>query len=198
MIKSKLKSICVFCGSSSGKGASFEESAKRLGKLFAENQIQLIYGGAQVGLMGTVADACIENGGRVIGVIPKGLCKKEIAHSGLTELIVVKDMHERKAKMASLADAFVALPGGLGTLEELFEVLTWAQLGIHQKPIGLLNTDSYFQSLLNFLNTVAQSGFMSDKHSEILLVESNAEKLLSKLENFEVPEFFKWMSEDET
>ena len=179
----QLRSICVFCGSSAGNSPAYRSASLALADLIAKSQRSLVYGGANIGLMGAVADRVLERGGKVIGVIPQSLVDVEVAHEGLSELHITDGMHTRKAKMADESDAFVALPGGLGTLEELFEVLTWAQLGYHHKPIGLLNVDGFYDSLLEFLDGAANRGFMRKAHRELLHVAPYAEELLELLES---------------
>jgi len=189
-----MKSVCVFCGSSMGKDAVYLKAASDLGYLLASSNISLIYGGANVGLMGEIANIIINNGGEVIGVIPKFLQEKEIAHQHLTKLHIVDTMHERKAKMAELADGFIAMPGGLGTLEEFFEILTWAQLGIHGKPCGILNTEGYYDKLMEFLdNSVAQK-FIKPEHRNMIINESNPRILLNKLKTSTPNIVDKWIS----
>lgn len=173
--------LCVFCGSSLGTRRVYRAAAEALGALLAERQIELVYGGAHVGLMGALADSVLARGGRVIGVIPQALLAREIAHSGLTQLHVVDSMHDRKALMASLSDGFVALPGGIGTLEELFEVWTWAQLGLHGKPCALLDVDGFYAGLVGFLDHAAAQGFVRKTQREGLIVETNAQALLSRM-----------------
>lgn len=190
--------LCVFCGSSSGKGDTYEAAARLLGRTLAEAGIKVVYGGASVGLMGTLADAALEAGGEVIGVIPKSLQEREISHKNLTDLRVVGSMHERKALMSDLSDGFVAMPGGAGTLEEFFEVWTWAQLGEHSKPCGLLNVDGYYDPLLNFLDHVATQGFLSEKHRDMVLVEKEPKPLLESLSNYHPPEVPKWLGPADT
>ncbi|GAA2800787.1 LOG family protein [Crossiella cryophila] len=170
--------VCVFCGSSPGKGEKYVEAATRLGTVLAEQGVELIYGGASVGTMGVVADAALAAGGRVQGVIPQGLWDREVAHHGLTELHVVADMHERKAKMAALSDAFITLPGGLGTFEELFEVWTWAVLGIHRKPIALLDVDGYYQRLREFVNHAVEEEFVAPEYRDLVFVEEDPLRVL--------------------
>ena len=189
-----MKRIAVYCGSNKGVRPEYAAAAEQLGTLLAREKIELVYGGGMVGLMGIVADAVLKNGGHVIGVIPEKLVIKEVVHEKLPDLRVVKNMHERKALMAELADGFIALPGGYGTFEELFEVLAWSQLGWHQKPVGLLNTAEFFQSLLNFLDHTMSSGFIRPKHRELVLVENTAEALLSKLKSFKPATEIKWVS----
>jgi uncharacterized protein (TIGR00730 family) len=189
--------LCVFCGSSSGSKPIYTEMATRLGKALAQKGIWLVYGGASVGLMGAVADAVLANGGEVIGVIPEALQEKEIAHNGLSELHVVGTMHERKALMAELSDGFIAMPGGIGTLEELFEVWTWAQLGYHTKPCALFNVDGFYNSLATFLDNVVEEAFVRSKHREMLIVEHDVESLLTAIDRYEAPVVTKWISTSE-
>ncbi len=188
-----LQYICVFCGSSAGNRPVYAESAIALGQAIVARGWGIVYGGGRVGMMGQVADAALAVGGTVIGVIPHFLHEKEIAHPGLTELHIVESMHERKAKMAALADAFVALPGGYGTLEEFCEILTWAQLGIHNKPIGLLNVEGYFSSLLSFFDLAVTEGFLKPPTLRHLVVESDdRETLLDRLVSERPPLRSKW------
>jgi uncharacterized protein (TIGR00730 family) len=175
------KSVCVFCGSSSGAAASYARAALALAESAASRGVRLVYGGASVGLMGVLADAALARGGAVIGVIPRALVDRELAHRGLTELHVVDTMHERKARMAELADAFIALPGGLGTLEELFEVWTWGMLGLHAKPYGLLDVDGYYQPLIRFLDHARDEGFIRPEQREQLVLDTDAGRLLDAL-----------------
>jgi uncharacterized protein (TIGR00730 family) len=172
--------ICVFCGSSDGMGTRYVETAAALGGLLARRGIGLVYGGASVGTMGVIADAALAEGGEVYGVIPEHLQRAEVAHHGLTELHVVADMHERKAKMAELSDGFFALPGGAGTLEELFEVWTWAQLGLHDKPIGLVDTDGYYQRLVSFIDHMVTEGFLRSHNRDLLAIDPDPAVLLDK------------------
>jgi len=193
-----VKSICFFCGSSSGTDPAYEEAARNLGTILAETSITLVYGGGNVGLMGVAADAAIEAGGEVIGVIPEALMRREIGHPGLTNLHVVASMHERKAKMAELSEGFVALPGGTGTLEELFEVLTWAQLGEHNKPCGLLDVAGYYGPLLAVFGHMVEKGFLKERHREMLLVEREPVALLERFARYEPPRVAKWIDKSET
>lgn len=179
--------ICVFCGSATGARSSYAEAARRVGVALARRGIGLVYGGGCVGLMGVVADACLAAGGRVWGVIPESLAVKEVAHQGLTELIVVPGMHERKALMAAKASAFLALPGGIGTYEEFFEVLTWAALRIHNKPIGLLNIDGYFDPLLRLLETAVTERFVRERHLSLLYLSDDPERMIAELPRFQPP-----------
>ncbi|GGA52974.1 cytokinin riboside 5'-monophosphate phosphoribohydrolase [Kroppenstedtia guangzhouensis] len=188
-----MKNICVFCGSNPGSNPDYMEGAKKLGIALAEAGITLVYGGARVGLMGAVADTVLAHGGEVIGVIPKSLVDREIAHTGLTDLHIVGSMHERKALMSELADGFIALPGGSGTLEEFFEVFTWAQLGHHQKPCGLLNLNGYFTPLLQFIDHTIGEGFMKEDYRAMILSDSEPEPLLQRFEQYQAPEIVKWV-----
>jgi uncharacterized protein (TIGR00730 family) len=177
----EIKRITVFCGSSFGKEAVYEKQAYELGETLAKQNIGLVYGGANVGLMGTVANGVIENNGEAIGVLPHFLKGKEIAHESLTELILVDTMHERKAKMNELSDGVITLPGGFGTLEELFEMLTWAQLGLHQKPIGILNINGFYNELLAFVQTMVSKGFLKEINQEMLLTSDSIDELLDMM-----------------
>src|SRR5262245_13028978 len=179
-----MRRVCVFCGSKSGGRPVFAEAAQRLGRLLAERGLGLIFGGGHIGLMGVLADAVLAAGGEVAGVIPQALVDKELAHSQLTELLIVETMHQRKALMADRADAFVALPGGFGTCEEFFEVLTWAQLGIHDKPIGLLNVAGFFDPLLAWIDGAVAEGFIRPKHRSLLLVAAEPSRLLDELRSY--------------
>ena len=193
-----MRRVCVFSGSSPGADRAYRVAASDLGHRLAARGIELVYGGAHVGLMGTVADAALEGGGRVTGVIPQSLVDREIAHPGLTDLRVVDSMHERKAQMAELADAFVALPGGVGTLEELFEVYTWNQLGLHAKPLGLLNVRGYFDGLVRFLDHAVEERFVTRAHRAMLLVGEDLDPLLDGLAGWEAPAQPKWIDRAST
>jgi len=193
-----LQSICVFCGSSPGARADYLRAAEQLGQLLAVQGRTLVYGGGRVGLMGAVADAALAAGGRVVGVIPEALQAKEVGHRGLTELHVVNSMHERKAMMAQMAGGFVALPGGLGTYEELLEIATWGQLGIHQKPCGILNVAGFYDHLLAMLDHAVAERFVRPEHREMILVESDAETLLTRMDAWEPSTVAKWMDLQET
>ncbi len=188
----EFKNLAVFCGSSSGIGSVYIEQAEEFGRVLAKDNKTIIYGGAQVGCMGALADGSLNNGGNVIGVIPQKLKDVEIAHDKLTKLHVVKTMHERKSKMEELADGFVALPGGAGTLEEWFEIFTWAQLGYHAKPCGLLNVDNYFDPLIKMLDHTIEQGFMDKSYREMIIVSSNPEELLEKMGNYTPNNEVKW------
>lgn len=179
-----MRRLCIFCGSSLGARECYAEAARRVGELLAQRGIGLVFGGGHVGIMGALADAVLEGGGEVIGVIPQALVDKELAHAGLTELRVVATMHQRKAEMADLADGFAALPGGCGTLDELFEILTWAQLGLHNKPIGLLNVDGFFDLLLAWLDHAVREGFIKEKHRQLLLRATEPVQLVDLLVNY--------------
>src|SRR3990170_2027376 len=176
--------ICVFTGSKTGKRSEYRAAARQAARQLVERGYGLVYGGGNVGLMGVIADAVLERGGHVTGVIPDALVSQEVAHRGLSELRVVQSMHERKAVMADLSDGFIAMPGGIGTMEEFFEVLSWAQLGIHNKPCGLLNVAGYYQPLLQFLDHAVDHGFLKAKHRSLLIVESEPHRLLGRLEQF--------------
>ena len=193
-----MKSIVVFCGSQNGFDKLYEQYGYLVGLTLAEKNIRVIYGGAKVGLMGAVARGALDKDGQVIGVIPDFLQSKEIAHDGLTELIVVSSMHERKMKMHELSDGILALPGGFGTMEELFEMLTWAQLGLHQKPIGILNIDQFYDPLLNLLNGMVLKGFLSPLNHQRLLVSDRIQPLLNLMTDYRAPEVPKWIEIDET
>ncbi len=186
-----MPNICVYCGSSSGNDPTFTAVATDLGSTIAAHGYGLVYGGASIGLMGAVADSVLAAAGSVTGVIPKSLADKEIAHTGLTELVITRSMHERKTRMAALSDAFIALPGGLGTLEELFEIWTWAQLGFHKNPIALLNANHYYDKLIEFLKDATAKGFIKTAHQEMLLVADNPEDLIHKINSFEPPKIDK-------
>jgi uncharacterized protein (TIGR00730 family) len=182
-----LQSVAVFCGSSSGVVSAYREAAREVGRLLGRRAIRLVYGGGHVGLMGVVADACLNAGGCVIGVIPQALADREVAHKGLTELRVVGSMHERKAVMADLSDAFLALPGGYGTWDELFEALTWSQLEIQNKTCGLLNVNGYYDSMIAMVDRAVAEGFIRSPHRELLLSDTDASRLLDRLNHAFVP-----------
>ncbi len=179
-----MKSICVYCGSSFGAKPVYTEAARSLAKEMVDSHIALVYGGGKVGLMGVIADEVLRLGGEAIGVIPQALMDKEVGHNGLTRLHIVQNMHERKAMMAELADGFVAMPGGIGTLEELFEILTWSQLGFHQKPIGVLNVDGFYDGLIAFVQTQVTQGFVKSDQAALLMHETSAPALLTRLQTF--------------
>jgi uncharacterized protein (TIGR00730 family) len=192
-----MKSITVFCGSSFGTEEIYKEQAVLLGQTLAKQNIKLIYGGANVGLMGAVADGVLNAGGEAIGVLPDFLRSKEIAHLGLTELIFVESMHERKTKMNDLCEGVIALPGGFGTLEELFEMLTWAQLGLHKKPIAILNINGFYDSLIELTETMVEKGLLKDVNQKMLLVSDNIDDLLNQMKNYTAPTVGKWIEKKE-
>jgi uncharacterized protein (TIGR00730 family) len=194
----RLKRVCVFCGSATGLDPRHREAAAAVGRLLANRKIGLVYGGGAVGLMGVMADAALEEGGDVIGIIPHGLAVREVAHQGVTDLRVVPTMHARKAMMNELSDAFLALPGGYGTLEELFEVVTWAQLGIHHKPIGLLNVAGYFDPLVAFLDQATAAAFIRSEARRLLIVGAESAGLLDALAVHTPPESAAWITPEET
>jgi len=193
-----MKRFCVYCGSNLGTKADYKSAADELTKALVGHNIGLVYGGGSIGIMGVVADAMLAKGGEVIGIIPKALDEREVGHKGLTELVVVNSMHERKAMMADLADGFIALPGGMGTLEELFEVLTWAQLGIHSKPCGLLNVAGYYDHLVTFLDHTMNEAFVRPEHRNMLLVDIDVNKLVTSMLHYDVPVVEKWITKEET
>lgn len=192
-----MKRITVFCASSFGTEKIYEEQAAAVGKTLAEQNIELVYGGANVGLMGAVADGALNACGKVIGVLPNFLRSKEIAHQSLTELILVESMHERKTKMNDLCDGVIALPGGFGTLEELFEMLTWAQLGLHKKPIAILNVNGFYDSLIVLLQTMTAKGLLKEVNQKMLLVSEDIEDLLNQMKNYTAPTVGKWIDKKE-
>jgi len=193
-----MKRICVFCGSSIGNQPAYREAAVTLGGLLAARGIGLVYGGGNVGLMGVIADAVLAGGGTVTGVIPRSLAEREIAHTGVTDLRVVDTMHARKALMADLADAFIAMPGGVGTFEEFFEAVTWTQLGVHRKPCGLLNAGGFYTPLAAFIDQAVSEGFIKPVHRASIVVDDNAERLLDNLARIELPDVPKWIRREET
>ena len=182
-----MKRVCVFCGSSTGVGKDYTQAAQRLGQLLAQRQLGLVYGGGKVGLMGQLAQAALERGGEVIGIIPRQLKEKKLALTRVTELRVVETMHERKMQMAELADGFIALPGGIGTLEEFFEVWTWGQLGLHRKPCGILNAGGYFTGLLAFLDRMETDHFIEGIHRHMVIVDEDPERMLDQMEHYQAP-----------
>lgn len=193
-----MKSICVYCGSSPGRNPAYARAAENLGRELALRGIRLVYGGASVGIMGTVADAVLDHGGQVVGVIPEALKRKEVAHLHLTELHVTASMHQRKMMMADLSDGFIALPGGIGTLEEISEIWTWAQLGFHRKAFGLLNVEGYYDPLIAFLDHTVSEGFVKQKHRSMLVVEQDPTALLDRLSRYVAPDVEKWIGRTET
>lgn len=193
-----IRRICVFCGSSAGEDSRYLDAAGEMASLLAARDIELVYGGSRLGMMGRLADTMLDEGGRVVGIIPRALVDREVAHRNLTDLRVVASMHERKALMEEMSDAFVALPGGLGTLEELCEILTWGQLGLHGKPCGLLDSGGYYQPLIRFLDHMVQEGFLGRAHRSMVLVERRPDPLLDRMEAYEPPSVPKWIEEDDT
>jgi uncharacterized protein (TIGR00730 family) len=193
-----MKRICVYCGSSPGLLPDYRAAAQVLGHELAARGLGLVYGGASVGVMGAVADAVLEKGGQAIGVIPFALATREVAHDGLDELFVVDSMHERKAKMAELSDGFIALPGGWGTIEEIFEMLTWAQLGFHQKPCGLLNISGYYDHLYTFLEHAIDQRFVREEYRPMIMMEQTADGLLDRYQHYQAPSVKKWIGPEET
>jgi uncharacterized protein (TIGR00730 family) len=194
-----VRRVCVFCGSSPGARPAYGAAAEELGRLLVARGIGLVYGGGAVGLMGRLADEVLAAGGEATGVIPEALVAREIGHKGLTELRVVGSMHERKALMADLSDAFVALPGGLGTVEELFEIFTWAQLGLHRKPLGLLDVEGYYDGIARFLTHAVEERFLLEQHRAMLMVEREPRALLERLEGFEPDAVApKWIDREQT
>ena len=192
-----MKSIVVFCGSSEGNDQEIVVAAKKLGKTLAEQNITLVYGAAKIGVMGRIAQSALDNGGNVIGIIPDFLQLKEVFHTSLSKLIITKSMHERKLKMNELSDAVIALPGGYGTLEELFEMITWAQLGLHQKPIGILNTNGFYNDLLKMLQKMVTQGFLKQENYDMLLIDDNVDALLQKMQNYKPTSLPKWIKKDQ-
>ncbi len=195
---STLQRVCVYCASNDGARPEYLASARQIGTLLAQRGMAVVYGGGRVGLMGALADAALGAGGEVIGVMPHALVQREVAHHGLTALHVVDSMHERKALLAEMADAFVALPGGLGTLEEFFETWTWAQLGVHQKPVGLLDVADYWRPLVTMLEHVEAEGFMRGTPREWLVIDTEPTSLLDRLATFQPPRMRRWMRMGET
>ena len=188
-----MKRVCVYCGSSPGAQPEYVEAARELGRVLAARGLGLVYGGSNVGLMGPVADGALEAGGEAIGVIPRMFVNKGVDHWGLTEVRVVDSMHERKAIMAELGDGFIALPGGMGTLEEIFEMLTWAQIGLHHKPCGLLNVCGYYSKLIDFLDHIVAERFVKEEHRSMILVAETPDALLRKFQEYEAPVIEKWI-----
>ena len=187
-----LQRICVYCGSNTGARPLYAEAARELADVLVRHDLELVYGGADKGIMRVIADAVLEQGGKVHGVIPQMLCDKEIAHQGLTELHIVASMHERKSMMAALSDGFIAMPGGFGTLEEIVEIVTWAQLRFHEKPCGLFNVDGYFDDLLRFLDHASREGFLRAENRRMLLDDATAAGLVQQFERYAAPQVDKW------
>ena len=193
-----MKRICVYCGSNPGLLPAYCESARSLGHELARRGYGLVYGGASIGVMGAVANGVLENGGSAIGVIPRSLAVKEVSHDALDELIVVSSMHERKARMAELSDGFIALPGGWGTFEEIFEMLTWAQLGFHEKPCGLLNAAGYYDHLFTFLEKAVEEQFVKPEFRPMIMMDDSASALLRRFDEYRAPKVKKWIGPEET
>ncbi|HEX2693012.1 MAG TPA: TIGR00730 family Rossman fold protein [Gemmatimonadaceae bacterium] len=191
---SEIRRLAVFCGSNPGARPSYVDAARKFGRLLAERGVGIVYGGSSVGLMAALADSALDDLGEVVGVIPRVLVEREVANTSLTDLRIVDSMHQRKALMAELADGFVALPGGIGTLEEFFEAWTWAQLGMHAKPCGLLNVDGYFDPLLEFLDRAVEEKFVRDVHRSMVIVESDPMKLLERFDVYAPPRVVKWIN----
>ena len=197
-MRAVIRRICVFCGSNAGSDSAYIDAARGLGQLLAREGIGLVYGGGSVGLMGELADSVLHAGGEVTGVIPHALWAREVGHRGLTDLHIVETMHERKAMMADLADAFIALPGGLGTLEEIFEIWTWAQLGLHAKPLGFLDINGFFTPLMQFLDRAVRERFLREPHRAIALIDADPERLLRRFDEWRPPRVEKWITREET
>jgi len=192
-----MKNICVYCGSSPGRLEAYAIGARALARALVDRDLGLVYGGAGIGLMGLVADTVLQLGGRAVGVIPEALARKEVVHKGLSELHITQSMHERKTMMAELSDGFIAMPGGIGTFEEIFEIWTWAQLGIHAKPCGLLNVAGYYDALTTFLDHAAAEQFLKPQHRSLLIVEHEPEALLDRFASYQPPSVQKWLDPDE-
>jgi hypothetical protein len=193
-----MRRVCVFCGSSIGRLPAYREAAEALGAVLADRGIGLVYGGGNVGLMGVIADAVMAQGGEVIGVIPQSLADREVAHAGITDLRIVDSMHTRKAMMADLSDAFIAMPGGVGTFEEFFEAVTWTQLGLHRKPCGLLNVNAFYTPLALFIDQAVTEGFIKPIHRAAIVVDSDPARLLDTLGTIKLPDVPKWIDRTET
>jgi uncharacterized protein (TIGR00730 family) len=193
-----MRRLCVFCGSSVGARPAYAAAAAAMGTTLAQRGIGLVYGGGNIGLMGVVADAALAAGGEVIGVIPHALEKRELAHCGVTALHVVDSMHERKAKMADLSDAFIAMPGGVGTFEEFFEVVTWTQLGLHRKPCGLLNVDGFYTPLSDFIDRAVAEGFIKPVHRGAIVMDDDPARLIDRLSTIDLPSVPKWIGREQT
>lgn len=193
-----MKRITIYCGANAGSDAIFEEQAYLVGKVLAQQNIGVVFGGGKVGLMGAVANGAMQNGGIVTGVIPYFLCTKEIAHDGITKMITVDTMHQRKTLLNELSDAMIALPGGFGTMEELFEMLTWAQLGLHKKPVAVLNINGFYDSLLTLIQTMVDKQFLRKEYQQMILSSDNIDDLLEKIKNYQAPQVEKWMTKETT
>lgn len=191
-----VKKVCVFCGSSLGNDPVFKEKAYELGKYLASQEIELVYGGSNSGTMGKVADGVLENGGKATGVLPHFLRTKETEHTGLTEIIMTETMHERKMKMYELSDAVITLPGGYGTMDELFEFMTWAQLGLHKKPVALFNVNGFYDDLLSMIDKMVKSGFLKDIHQDMVIVGKTPEEIITQMKNYQAPEVEAWLTQD--
>jgi uncharacterized protein (TIGR00730 family) len=194
----QISNVCVYCGSSPGNRPVYADQARALARAMVERGIGLVYGGGKVGIMGIVADAVLALGGRVVGIIPQALIDREVAHAGLSELVVTRSMHERKMIMAERADGFIALPGGLGTLEELFEAWTWAQLGIHEKPCGILDVEGFYGGLVRFVDHAVSEGFVKPENRNVLIVEREPARLLDRFAAYEAPGFEKWVKPEQS
>lgn len=192
-----MKSICVYCGASAGSSEVYAIGARQLAASLVKQQLSLVYGGGNIGLMGVIADEVLALGGHVTGVIPQALMDKEVGHTQLSQLHIVRNMHERKALMAELSDGFIAMPGGIGTLEELFEMFTWLQLGFHEKPLGLLNIDGFFDNLIVFLKQTVNKKFLQKQHLEMLIIESDPDRLLQRFKDFTPLHVNKWLDKDD-
>ena len=193
----KLKAICVYCGSNFNGDVQLRKAIKQLAETLVQQEIKLVYGGGSVGVMGVLANDVLEMGGLVTGVIPQFLIDKEVGHKGITEMIVTENMHQRKQKMADLSDGFVILPGGFGTLEEFFEMLTWGQLGLHKKPIAILNVDGFYDPLLEMMQIMVNKGLLKQANHEMVLVSESIDDLLDKMHNYKAPEHGKWITKEE-
>lgn len=193
-----MKRVCVFCGSSNGLRPAYSEAAQAMGKALLRRKIGLVYGGGCVGLMGTIADTVLEGGGEVIGTIPQALVEREVAHHGVTELMIVRSMHERKARMAEISDAFIAMPGGYGTFEEFCEIITWAQLGLHGKPCAILNVEGYYDPLLTLFDRAVIEGFVHPANRRLVIQETDPDRLLDLLANYTPPQTEKWIGRDDS
>ncbi len=193
-----MKKICIFCGSSPGSEKSYQQEAESFGELLVDKGYEMVYGGGSTGMMGFIANACLAKGGKVTGVIPSFLVAKEVGHNGLTEIIEVESMHERKQKMADISDAFVAMPGGMGTMDELCEIVTWSQLGLHTKPIGVLNINSYFDPFIKFMDHMVSQRYLSVVNRKIIVSDKNPEELLKKMQNYDPPVAEKWLDRHRT
>lgn len=194
-MNTKLRRLCVFCGSNVGAKEEYAEAAKQLASALAAENISLVYGGAKIGLMGVLADAILNYGGEAIGVMPQSLVEEDIAHTGISRLHIVNSMHERKALMAEISDGFILFPGGIGSLDEFFEIITWAQVGLHSKPCGILNIENYYDQLFKFLDYAVTEQFLKPVHRSMLMVENSPQQLLKAFMNYKAPMITKWMVE---